>query len=118
MPLIFVEGNNRYVLVMQTLPEVGIVRETHNRMAIPCRRHVVNQMHQPIFQTAHRKPMNNVCHERWWHVTRVCIVAPRHPDLRTSEYGYRHGPLPHAGAGAITVSRNRVSRRALYSSHW
>src|SRR5215813_5383407 len=86
MPLLLMEGNNRYVLIPNTLPEAGIVGETHDCMAIPCRRYAVNQVHQPIFQTAYRKPMNDMHHERGLHVPRLYSVGHRHTGIRIYDH--------------------------------
>src|SRR5438093_8311319 len=118
MPLLLMEGNNRHVLIPNTLPEVGIVGETHDRMVIPCGRHAVNQVHQPIFQTAYRKPMNDMHNERGLHVPRLYSVGHRHTGIRTYAHVHTNTCLPHAVAWTTTISRNSASRRVLCSSHW
>src|SRR5215475_7612219 len=117
MPLCLMEGDNRYVLIPNTLPEVSIVRETHNRMAIPCGRHVVNQVHQPIFQTAYSEPMNDMRDERELCVSCMCSTGHGHTGIRAHDHVHTNARLAHAVAWAVTVSLNSASRRALCMSH-
>src|SRR5215472_8021680 len=117
-PLLLMEGNNRYVLIPNTFPEGGIVGETHDCMAIPRGRYAVNHVHQPIFQTAYRKPMNDMHNERGLPVPRLYSVGPRHTDIRIYDHVHPSMCLSYAVACATTISRNSASRRALCSSHW
>src|SRR5215475_6084164 len=86
MPLLLIEGNNRYVFIPNTLSEGGIVGEAHDGMAIPCGRYAVNQVHQPVFQTAYRKPMNDMHNKRGVPVPRLYSVGPRHTGIRIYDH--------------------------------
>src|SRR5215475_1385580 len=104
MPLCLMEGDNRYVLIPNTLPEVGIARETHNCMAIPCGWHVVNQVHQPIFQTAYSEPMNDMRDERKLYVSCMCSAGHCHTGIRTHGHVHANTCLAHSVAWVATVS--------------
>src|SRR5262249_46558467 len=99
MPLLLMEGNNRYVLIPNTLPEGGIVGEAHDGMAIRGGSYPLNQVHQPFSKPASRKPMNDMHNKRGVPVPRLYSVGPRHTGIRIYDHVHTNTCLPYAVAG-------------------
>jgi hypothetical protein len=52
MTVSFVQSHNWHILVAKPVTEIGRVSQTHDRMPIAIRRHVVDQIDQSILQPA------------------------------------------------------------------